>query len=224
VELYEEALKLLASHDRAAHFLSGQAIDLGASGEPSPMFAPEELVAGRFRIVRFIARGGIGEVYEVEDRVLDERVALKTVQPHIADAKTFELFKQEIQSARRVTHPNVCRIHDVAEHGEPPVMLLTMELLHGPTLSRRLRESGPFSRREALPLVEQMAAALQAAHDAGMIHRDFKPGNVILTGQANALRPVVTDFGLAQSSSHFKWSRQSTNGLPCLRGDKWGTF
>ena len=200
-ELYEEALKLLASHEHAAHFLSDGAVDLEASDESSPMFAPEQLVADRFRIVRFIARGGMGEVYEAEDGVLNERVALKVVQPRIADAKTLELFRQEIQSARRVTHPNVCRIHDVAEHGQPPVMLLTMELLEGPTLSRRLRESGPFSRREAFPLVEQMAAALQAAHDADVIHRDFKPGNVILTGQPNAWRPVITDFGLAQSSA-----------------------
>jgi serine/threonine protein kinase len=199
-ELYNEALKLLASHEHAAHFLSNGAVNLAVSGEPNPMFEPGQLVAERFRIVRFIARGGMGEVYEAEDAVLNERVALKTVQPRIADAKTFELFKQEIQSARRVTHPNVCRIHDVAEHGEPPVMLLTMELLDGPTLSRRLRESGPFSRREALPLIEQMVAALQAAHDAGVIHRDFKPGNVILTGQPSAWRPVITDFGLAQSS------------------------
>jgi serine/threonine protein kinase/dipeptidyl aminopeptidase/acylaminoacyl peptidase len=201
-ELLAQARRLLASYDDAGDFLSDPAMELSGGGaEPPQSFAPEQVVAGRFRIVRFIARGGMGEVYEAEDLALSTRVALKTIQPRMHRQRTLELFKQEILSARRVTHPNVCRIYDIAEHisesGGPPVTLLSMELLEGPTLSRRLKEHGPFSRREALPLIQRICAGLQAAHDAGVIHRDFKSGNVILTPGTHGWRPVITDFGLA---------------------------
>ena len=204
-ELLQEARRLLANHDDAESFLSDPALGgFAPRGEAPPLFAPEQVVAGRFRIVRFIARGGMGEVYEAEDLALATRVALKTIQAHIGGDRALELFKQEVLSARRVTHPNVCRIYDIAEHvsedAGPPVTLLTMELLEGPTLSRYLKEHGPFSGREALPLVEQICAGLQAAHDAGVIHRDFKSGNVILTPGTNGLRPVITDFGLARAA------------------------
>ena len=196
-ELYLEARRLLAGHERAAGFLSDPAIALSGGDEPPPLFAPEQVIAGRFRIVRFIARGGMGEVYEAEDLTLATKVALKTIQPRITGDTALELFKQEILSARRVTHPNVCRIYDIAEHGHPAVMFLSMELLEGPTLSRHLKEHGPFPRSKALPLISQICAGLQAAHDAGVIHRDFKSGNVILAGGSRVWRPVITDFGLA---------------------------
>ena len=196
-ELCEEARRLLANHERAGDFLSDPAVTLREADEPAPLFDIDQLIAGRFRIVRFIARGGMGEVYEAEDLALNTRLALKTIRRNLAGEPGLALFKQEIQSARKVTHPNVCRIYDIAEHGDPPVMLLTMELLDGPTLSRQLREHGPFSRREALPLIAQIAAGLQAAHDAGVIHRDFKSGNIILAPAPGGWRPVITDFGLA---------------------------
>jgi tetratricopeptide (TPR) repeat protein/tRNA A-37 threonylcarbamoyl transferase component Bud32/TolB-like protein len=171
-----------------------------------PAFAPGELLAGRYRMLRFIARGGMGEVYEVEDLELKERVALKTVRWDVArDALTVERFKREIQLARKVTHPNVCRIFDVSHHrdeGAPEATIfLTMELLPGETLSQRLRRAGPMQTGEALPIASQIAEALQAAHQAGVVHRDLKPGNVVLVegrGSARATRAVVTDFGLAR--------------------------
>jgi eukaryotic-like serine/threonine-protein kinase len=165
--------------------------------EPSPRsdsggvrrftFAPGDLAAGRYRVVRFVAQGGMGEVYEVEDQELGERVALKTIRPEVAhEGKAIDRFKREIQLARVVTHPNVCRIFDLGVHRPPEeaslpeVVFLTMELLGGETLARRLRRQGRISEAEALPLVRQMTGALAAAHAAGVVHRDFKSSNVVL--------------------------------------------
>jgi len=179
-----------------------------------PDFPPNQLLAGRFRIVRFIAQGGMGKVYEAEDLELRERVALKTIRPEIAGyEQVMERFKREIRLARRVTHPNVCRIFDVFRHPTPSlrgsarpedeITFLTMELLDGETLEDHLRRTGPITAAEALPLVSQMVAALSAAHQAGVIHRDFKSRNVILVptqAGRGTLRAVVTDFGLARGS------------------------
>ncbi|HEX7181858.1 MAG TPA: tetratricopeptide repeat protein [Thermoanaerobaculia bacterium] len=165
----------------------------------TPAFAPEERIAERYRVVRFIARGGMGEVYEVEDLVLHDRVALKTVRAEAAgDGMAVERFKREIQLARKVTHPNVCRIFDISPR-QP--FFLTMELLAGESLSERLRRAGPLSPDEALPVVRQIADGLHAAHQAGVVHRDLKPGNVMLVESRGALRAVVTDFGLARLES-----------------------
>ena len=128
-------------------------------------FQEGEIAAGRFRITRFIGRGGMGEVYEAEDLELRERVALKTIRAEIAsDRSAIERFKREIHLARRVTHTNVCRVFDIFHQRSdtPPgeVTFLTMELLSGETLAGRIRRQGRLSTAEARPLVEQMAAAL----------------------------------------------------------------
>jgi hypothetical protein len=175
------------------------------------VFAPGELLAGRFTIVRFIARGGMGEVYEAEDRELRERVALKTIRPEIAgDPRAIERFKREIHLSRQVTHPNVCRIYDLFHHSVPPgpdrpggeVTFLSMEHLAGETLAARLKGRGRMSAEEALPIVTQMASALAAAHEAGVIHRDFKSQNVILVPAVAARAP---------------WSRTSASRAPGLQ-------
>jgi tetratricopeptide (TPR) repeat protein len=170
----------------------------------APAFAPGDLLAGRFRIVRFLAEGGMGQVYEAEDLELGGSVALKTIRMEISeDEHARERFRREITLARKVTHPNVCRVFDAYRHPLQPgggrrVTFLAMELLSGETLADRLRRGGPMSPGEALPLVEQMARGLQAAHEAGVIHRDFKPANVILVPGPDRPRAVVTDFGLAR--------------------------
>jgi eukaryotic-like serine/threonine-protein kinase len=174
-----------------------------ARREAEPSFASGTLVAQRYRVVRFIARGGMGEVYEVEDLELRERVALKTVRPEAAhDETAIERFRREIQLARRVTHPNVCRIFDVSHHrpegNAAGVIFLTMELLPGETLAERLRRTGPLTPDAALPIVRQIADALHAAHQVGVVHRDLKPGNVVLVEGRDGVRAVVTDFGLAR--------------------------
>ncbi len=186
-----------------------------APGSPLPLpgdreaaFAPGATLAGRFRIVGFLGQGGMGEVYEAEDQDLKEQVALKTIRPEIAaDERAIARFKREIHLARRVTHPNVCRIFDLFRHQPEgtarPVTFLSMELLRGQTLADRLRRGGPMSTSEAAPIVRQMAAALEAAHRVDVIHRDFKSANVMLVpgkDAGEAARVVVTDFGLARLS------------------------
>ena len=173
--------------------------------EIAAAFAPGQVLADRYRIVRFIAQGGMGEVYEAEDRELGERVALKTIRPEVAGQEgTLERFKREVQLARKVTHPNVCRLFDLGVHriGGPDgetieVRYLTMELLEGETLAQRIKRVGRMSTAQALPVVRQMAAALGTAHDAGIVHRDFKSSNVMLVAGREGERAVVTDFGLA---------------------------
>ena len=166
----------------------------------APGLPEGEVLANRFRIVRFIARGGMGEVYEADDQVLRERVALKTIRPDVAnDPRTMERFLREVHLARSVTHPNVARTFDVFHHES--LAFLTMELLAGHTLAERLSKQGRLSPEQALPLIEQMAAALGAAHEEGVVHRDFKSANVMLEPddrRPGGLRVVVTDFGLAR--------------------------
>jgi eukaryotic-like serine/threonine-protein kinase len=159
------------------------------------------VVAGRFRIVRYIAEGGMGTVYEAEDLQLHERVALKTIRPDVArDAKAIGRFKREIQLGKSITHPNVCRIHDlVVDRSQTgaEVFFLSMQFLAGETLALRIKQ-GPISQSEALPLIEDMADGLSAAHRAGVVHRDFKSGNVMLVEQHGRMQAIITDFGLAR--------------------------
>jgi tetratricopeptide (TPR) repeat protein len=175
-------------------------------------FSKMQILAGRFRILRFVARGGMGEVYEAEDLELNERVALKTVRFEMAhDEKTIERFKREIQLARKVTHASVCRTYDVFRHldveGEKAgreTLVVSMEFLRGTTLSQQIALHGRLKPEFALPIVEQMAAGLEAAHAAGVVHRDFKSANVILVpvpGSPAGMRAVITDFGLAHGVS-----------------------
>ena len=206
--LCAEVERLLAEHEQAGDFLSTPALDdlpLSAIAQ-SQKLSEGELLAGRFHIVRFIAGGGMGEVYEAEDQELRERVAIKIIRPEIlAQQNAVARFKREVNLARKVTHPNVCRIFDLFRHksddgsGQQGTVFISMELLHGKTLGEHLK-GGRLDASEALPLVEQMASALSAAHAVGIVHRDFKPGNVVLVGAPGRWRVVVTDFGLALRS------------------------
>lgn len=151
-----------------------------------------DVAAGRFEIVRLIGRGGMGEVFEALDRKLGERVAIKIIAPEYArDAGLLERFLREVQIARRISHPNICRIHDLGEHGGMPY--LSMELLEGETLAKRL-ERGPLALEEWEEIARQLFEGLSAAHAAGVIHRDLKPSNLMLAGS----RLVILDFGLAR--------------------------
>jgi len=196
LELQSEIERLLQADDRTATMP-------GASLQPSRL-QPGARLAGRFIVIRFIASGGMSDVYEVEDTQLTSRVALKTIRPEITgDPHTLARFKREIQLAKRVTHANVCRIYDLGSHceGDLEIIFLTMELVEGHTLARYLSDSGRMSCEGALPLVVQMAEALGAAHTAGIVHRDFKTSNVMLAGTGDSLRAIVTDFGLARPSA-----------------------
>ncbi|MGE5047629.1 MAG: protein kinase domain-containing protein, partial [Deltaproteobacteria bacterium] len=183
-------------------------------------FQPGELVARRYQVIRFLARGGAGEVYEAEDVELRARVALKTLRPETAeDDAHLARFRREINLARKITHPNVCRVFDLGLHPSPRgwITFLTMELLEGESLHERIRRSGPMKCAEALPVVEQMVAGLAAAHAHGVVHRDFKSDNVMLVSpRSGTLRVVVTDFGLARSeeSAGFSTGSGTLKGTP----------
>jgi serine/threonine protein kinase len=198
-ELREELEALLRNHDAAETFLeqpheaNGYMLDAG------------EMLRGRFRIVRPLGRGGMGEVYEAMDEDLREPIALKILLREFAwDKDMVARLVREIQMARKVTHPNVCRVFDLERdsHNGTELVFLTMELLPGETLSSKLQH-GPLSADEALKVARQVAAAMDAAHAAGVIHRDLKGANVILTAGAGGPRAVITDFGLARSAASF---------------------
>ena len=130
------------------------------TSEAFSSFRSGDLLCDRFRVVRFIARGGMGELYEAEDLTLGERVALKTIRSEIAvHERANQRFRREVQLARKVTHPNICRIFDLFEHkpdgGAPGVSFVTMELLQGETLSQRLRRVGALSVEDARPRARQ---------------------------------------------------------------------
>jgi eukaryotic-like serine/threonine-protein kinase len=210
-ELRKAVDDLLESYDSAqpffAQFPEGFARDVLGLAMTPPTFSDGELVAGRFRVVRFIAAGGMGEVYEAEDLLLEcEHVALKTLAADVSgDEHAIARLRREMALARRVTHRNVCRAFDVDQHVSSSgvvIAFFTMELLEGETLAERLSRSGRMSTEEALPLVRQMVAALSSAHSAGIVHGDFKPGNVVLVpSPEGGERLVVTDFGLARRAS-----------------------
>ena len=164
-----------------------------------------EVLLGRYRVVRFLARGGMGEVYEAHDAVLDETVALKTLLCTALDNPTaMSRFLAEVRTARQVTHRNICRILEFGFHhprgsaGAEQLPFLTMEFLNGETLAARIARHGRLPADEVAALLAQIVAGVSAIHAAGIVHRDIKPHNiVILPGPPE--RVVVTDFGLARA-------------------------
>ncbi|WP_405586412.1 protein kinase domain-containing protein [Streptomyces sp. NBC_01190] len=169
------------------------------------------LVAGRYRLITRIGRGGMGTVWRAEDELLGRQVAVKKLhppQPHMDDeelATLFERTRREARAAARISHPNVIVVHDVVDDDGLPSIV--MEYVPSVTLGELLKEQGPLSVPEAARVGRGMVAALRAAHRAGVLHRDVKPGNVLLgtagTAQGDAdgaYRVVLTDFGIAQAS------------------------
>ncbi|HKE16049.1 MAG TPA: protein kinase [Kofleriaceae bacterium] len=172
-------------------------------------------VGGRYRILRFLARGAMGEVYAAHDEELGATVALKTLRSQRADSGTaLARFRREVLLTRELAHPGICRVFDlgVHEHRGGRLLFLTMELIAGETLAQRLDRTGPLSLPAARVLAEKLASALATAHAAGVIHRDLKPANIMLVADDRATggeRVVVTDFGLARRTAAAKASRGS---------------
>lgn len=212
-DLRKEVIRLLSNFSGAGGFMEEPA-EGGFS--PGPLrgrsdggfFPADKVLAQRFKIIQFLAKGGMGEVYEAEDLELRERVAVKVVRPELLqDEMALQRFKREVHLAKKVTHPNVCRVFDLFRHqreatakgASEDFTLVSMELLEGNTLAARIRGGARFTPEEALPIVSQIAGALDAAHQAGVVHRDLKPGNIILVQREGSgeRRVVITDFGLA---------------------------
>src|SRR5450631_912437 len=149
-----EVERLLSEHDLAGAFLSTPVLgNFPLEPEADHRFSAGDLLAGRFQVVRYIAGGGMGEVYEAQDQELREQVAIKTIRPEILrQPNAVRLFKREVHLARKVTHANVCRIFDLLRHksegSDEETVFVSMELLNGETLSARLKADGRLSMAE----------------------------------------------------------------------------
>jgi len=182
--------------------ISDTFLDTPATGLLRASLHPGLVLLGRFELVSRLGRGGMGDVWRARDRQLREDVAIKTIgENRVGDVASLGRFKREIQLARKVAHPNVCRVYDLFEDATviPPRVFLTMEFLVGETLSERIKRDGPIARDETLAMFNQISAGVAAAHHVGVVHRDLKPANVMLCGTGADLRAVVMDFGLARA-------------------------
>src|SRR5579864_7341283 len=164
-----------------------------AVGLSEGRFLPGRLLAGRYRIIAVLGKGGMGEVYRADDLTLGQPVALKFLPDEAArDEGLLERFRGEVRIARRVSHPNVCRVYDVGDvDGQT---FFTMEYVDGEDLASLLRRIGRLPQDKALDIARQLCAGLAAAHTKGVLHRDLKPANIMLDGRGQV---VITDFGLA---------------------------
>ena len=165
---------------------------------PTPgalLLQPGILLANRYQIIQMLGEGGMGAVYKANDIELDRVIALKVIRPELAsNPEILQRFKQELILARQVTDRNVIRIFDLGEANG--IRFITMEYVEGESLYHILRRQGKVPINEAVEIMRQMLSGLQAAHREGVIHRDFKPGNIMRDSQG---RIVVMDFGLARS-------------------------
>ncbi|HEX4963094.1 MAG TPA: serine/threonine-protein kinase, partial [Thermoanaerobaculia bacterium] len=157
------------------------------------------LLGGRYRILELAGAGGMGMVYRAQDEQLGVTVAVKVLRHDFAaDSRWLERFKQELVLARQVTHPNVVRIHDIGSDGD--LVFLTMDFVPGRSLRDLLAEHRRLAPEKAAEIARQLALGLGAAHRAGVIHRDLKPGNVLVEETpGGSLRVAITDFGVARS-------------------------
>jgi eukaryotic-like serine/threonine-protein kinase len=153
-------------------------------------------LGGRYRIGALLAAGGMGEVWAARDLPLDRPVAVKVLGGALAgDGRAAERLRREARAAGRLDHANIARVLDLGEQDGRPY--LVMELLEGESLAARIDRAGPMAPAEAARVVAAVADALQAAHSAGVVHRDVKPGNVFLTSGGQV---KVLDFGIASAA------------------------
>ena len=197
-----EARRLVLQSERDEGCLEPTAAMPGGSEitKPSLIYSPGQLLASRFEIQDFLGAGGMGEVYSALDRERGQLVALKTLRTEYSRQSAYlTRLKKEVQLTARLRHPNLCHIHDL--HRVPSVdgtetVVLTMELLSGETLAQRIRRS-VLDWREAHNILRQLVAGLSAAHEAGILHRDLKSGNIMLLS-GDTPKAVIMDFGLAR--------------------------
>jgi eukaryotic-like serine/threonine-protein kinase len=152
------------------------------------------VIAGRYEIIEELGRGGMGAVYRAEDKKINEEIALKLINPQISsDRKIIERFSQELKIARKISHRNVCRMHDLGESGG--ARFITMEYVAGEDLKSLLKRIGQLPPAKALSIAGQAADGLAEAHRLGVVHRDLKPGNIMIDREGNA---KIMDFGIAR--------------------------
>ncbi len=165
------------------------------TGSSRPVELYDGTIDGRYEIRALLGRGGAGSVYRVYDTVLGETVALKTLHTDLVEkSSALDRFRAEVRLARRVTHRNVVRTYDIGSAGNLPY--LTMEFIDGAALDTMFTASNPFRASKALRIAAEVATGLAAAHEAGVIHQDLKPQNVLVEKTG---RIVISDFGIARA-------------------------
>jgi serine/threonine-protein kinase len=170
----------------------------------TPLHPEEGLrIADRYELTRRIAGGGMGEVWAARDVLLDREVAVKLLRREYVDDPGFvERFRAEARHAASLSHPGIAAVYDYGEVDGSAY--LVMELVPGQPLSSIIAERGPLSAAEVVPLLQQAAMALQAAHAAGLVHRDVKPGNLLVTPDGQV---KITDFGIARAGGQAPLTR-----------------
>ncbi|MCC6425301.1 MAG: serine/threonine protein kinase [Phycisphaerales bacterium] len=188
--------------------VSGAAPGSGLSG--TGFLHAGELLAGRYRIVSRLGGGGMGEVYRADDLTLGASVALKLLPPEaITRPGWLDRFRNEVRLTRQISHPNVCRVYDIAEiEGR---VFLSMEFIDGEDLSSLLRRIGRLPQDKAVELARQVCFGLAAAHELGVVHRDLKPANIMVDGRGNAR---VMDFGVAGFAAELNRTGDVAAGTP----------
>jgi serine/threonine protein kinase len=182
----------------------GTRLDLGEGIQVSPtktLETPKEVLttgstfAGRYQVIEELGKGGMGKVYRVLDKKLNEEVALKLIKPEIAsDKRTLERFGNELKIARKIVHKNVGRMYHLSE--EQGTYYITMEYVSGENLKSSIRRFVPLPIGKTIFLAKQICEGLAEAHRLGVVHRDLKPGNIMIDTEGNAR---IMDFGIARS-------------------------
>jgi tetratricopeptide (TPR) repeat protein len=200
-DIRREVERLLELHESARTFLDEPLF------EAAQTISPGETI-GRFRIVRALARGGMGQVFEAEDTKFNQRYAIKTIAPEwLDDRETVSRFEIETKIGRELNHPNICRVYEYLEErrGRHLLGLVVMELVDGETLEAVVNSEGPLPHARVAAILAGILDGLEAAHKGGVIHRDLKPGNVMIQPSG---RVVLMDFGLAKHAGEVSTTRR----------------